>query len=81
VSGFGQNTSDTSWYEWRVMRKKKADEESFQATLVAVKKEMAKPLMATSARRAKTNRAPGKRDFRKVPGNPTSHDLARTDSG
>jgi len=63
------------------MRKKKADEESFQAILIAVKKEMAKPLMATSARSAKTNRTLGKRDFRKVPGNPTSQDLARTASG
>jgi hypothetical protein len=45
------------------MRTKKADEESFQAILVAVKKEMAKPLMATSARRAKTNRSPWEAGF------------------
>ncbi len=46
------------------MRKKKADEECFKATLLAVKKEMAKPPTATSARKVKTNRAPGKQDFR-----------------
>ena len=34
----GQNTPDTNWYEWRVMRKKRADEESFQVTFF-VKKE------------------------------------------
>jgi hypothetical protein len=32
------------------MRRKKADEESAKATLLAVKKEMAKPRMAKSAR-------------------------------
>ena len=32
------------------MRKKKADEESFKATLLAVQKEMAKPPMSASAR-------------------------------
>jgi hypothetical protein len=42
---------------WVVMRKKKADKESFQATFLAVKEEMAKPRMATSARGKKTNRA------------------------
>jgi hypothetical protein len=38
------------------MSKKKPDE-SFKAKLLAVKKEMAKPRMAASARGQKTNRA------------------------
>ena len=39
------------------MRRKKAEEESAKATLLAVKKEMAEPRMAKSARRTKTNPA------------------------
>jgi hypothetical protein len=38
-------------------RKKNADEESFKATLLTVQKYMAKPRIATSARRKDTNRA------------------------
>jgi hypothetical protein len=39
------------------MRRKKAEEESAEATLLAVKKEMAEPRMAKSARETKTNLA------------------------
>jgi hypothetical protein len=38
VSGFGQQNPDTTWYEWRDMRKKKADEEPFKTTLLVVQK-------------------------------------------
>jgi len=39
------------------MRRKKTEEESAKATLLAVKKEMAQPRMAKSARGTKTNLA------------------------
>jgi hypothetical protein len=39
------------------MLRKKAEEESTKATFLAVKKEMAEPRMAKSAREKKTNQA------------------------